>query len=494
MQKFKESVKLQSGTQIEVTQRITVGSDQRALAYAVDTYFFLPNELLINPDTYAGRDFQKHLKTYIRLGCPARTLEALAAPNGALEKLRRTLLVLADETQGKENPQKLLGRYESAVKRMALLYQRSLSMSVKTLLKRAESMTDAELHASIEALFTSAKIVRSGFRDLRLAAERCEERVESHAFDLCNEFISISTAKAVSRLYERLEGRCANVVDRFWLEEKLYRESRYPGTIARSSADRERVLYRWRAVKKYVESLLYFDVRRRDGETLLAHSLYGAAAAVSMLFATIVAFVWQSRYGSLSLNLFFAMILAYIFKDRIKEVLRAKLLRRFREWLPDRRLRIMRTGTAGTEIGRCDETFDFLSSKQIPPEVARLRRDAKEPPFSFMTNGRTEQVFRYRKTVDLAVSEAVLQFTERQFVDITRFNLSDFLRNIDNLYSSLPELDLDEPEPARAPKTYHIYMAREITVDNRRTLELCRICVSLDGIRSLEQMVAPMPL
>ena len=111
MQKFKESVKLQSGTQIEVTQRITVGSDQRAIAYAVDTYFFLPNELLINPDTYAGRDFQKHLKTYIRLGCPARTLEALAAPNGALEKLRRTLLVLAAETNGKHNPQNLLERF-----------------------------------------------------------------------------------------------------------------------------------------------------------------------------------------------------------------------------------------------------------------------------------------------------------------------------------------------------------------------------------------------
>ena len=63
---FKESVKLQSGTQLEVTQRITLGAAQSELAYAVDTYFFLPNELLINPDTYSGRDFQKHLKTYIR--------------------------------------------------------------------------------------------------------------------------------------------------------------------------------------------------------------------------------------------------------------------------------------------------------------------------------------------------------------------------------------------------------------------------------------------
>ena len=489
---FKESVKLQSGTQLEVTQRITLGAAQSELAYAVDTYFFLPNELLINPDTYSGRDFQKHLKTYIRLGCPARALISRCAPDGAIGKLSSALAATAASKAS--DPKKLAVNYEAAVKRYALLYQRALSTSVNTLAREGLVLSDDELAGRIERLLQDARNARDAFRSLENTARHCEALFESHAYELCDEFISISSAKSMSSLYEKLGSRCANLIDRYWLEEKLYRESRYPGTIARSAADRERVLYRWRAVKKYVESLLYFSVRRRYGDSLLQHSLAGAAAAVSMLFATIIAFVWQSRYGSLSLNLFFAMILAYIFKDRIKEVLRAKLLKRFREWLPDRRLRIMRTGTAGREIGRCDETFDFLAPAQLPPEIAGLRRDAKEAPFSYMSEGRGEQVFRYRKKVRLGVSDAVLQFTERRFVDITRFNIGDFLRNIDNLYSSLPELDLDEPEPARAPKTYHIYMAREITIGSRQSFELSRICVSLDGIRSLEAIANPMPL
>ena len=491
---FKESVKLQSGTQLQVTQRITLDDDAHELVYAVDTYFFLPNELLINPDTYSGRDFQKHLKTYIRLGCPARALASLVGPNGAAGKLATVLAATAANTVTSTAPEKLCARYEAALKRYALLYQRSLSTNMKALAKQAPQLDDATLAECIEELLESARQARTAYRNLRENAVLCETKFASHAFELCDEFISISSAKSMSSLYERLGARCASLIDKFWLEEKYYRESHFPGTIARTNADRERVLYRWRAVKKYVESLLYFSVRRRNGETLLQHSLYGAAAAVSMLFATIVAFVWQSRYGSLSLNLFFAMVLAYIFKDRIKEVLRAKLLKRFREWLPDRRLRIMRSGTAGQEIGRCDETFDFLSLSQLPPAIAQLRRDAKEPPFSYMTAGRTEQVFRYRKKVHLGVSDSILQFTERRFVDITRFNIGDFLRNIDNLYSSLPELDLDEPEPARAPKTYHIYMAREITIGDRRTFELSRIRVSLDGIRSLDAITNPMPI
>ena len=48
---FKESGKLQSGTQLEVTQRITLGAAQSELAYAVDTYIYLPTAHFFNPDT-----------------------------------------------------------------------------------------------------------------------------------------------------------------------------------------------------------------------------------------------------------------------------------------------------------------------------------------------------------------------------------------------------------------------------------------------------------
>ena len=65
-------------------------------------------------------------------------------------------------------------------------------------------------------------------------------------------------------------------------------------------------------LKKFVQSSLFLDIRYKQGAPLLTHSIYGSAAALSMLFATVVAFFYQDRYGSLSRNLFFALVIAYI--------------------------------------------------------------------------------------------------------------------------------------------------------------------------------------
>ena len=72
--------------------------------------------------------------------------------------------------------------------------------------------------------------------------------------------------------------------------------------------------------------------------------------------------------------------------------------------------------------------------------------------------------------------------------------MSDFLRNIDSLYSELPEFDLDEPELKRIEKTYHIYMARTTHIGEQASADLTRLLVTADGIRSLESIVTPMPL
>ena len=97
------------------------------------------------------------------------------------------------------------------------------------------------------------------------------------------------------------------------------------------------MLYRWRSLKKFISSQLFLTVKMREGNPWLLQSLYGIAAAVSMVFATVVAFVWQGKYGALSWNLFLALVIAYIFKDRLKDWMRTRLAKLFRRWLPSRR-------------------------------------------------------------------------------------------------------------------------------------------------------------
>ena len=92
--------------------------------------------------------------------------------------------------------------------------------------------------------------------------------------------------------------------------------------------------------------------------------IYGSAAALSMLFATVVAFFYQDKYGSLSRNLFFALVIAYIFKDRFKEIVRDWLSNViFRRWIPDRRLFIF---LGKKKVGCAKENFDFVSLNELP--------------------------------------------------------------------------------------------------------------------------------
>ena len=88
-----------------------------------------------------------------------------------------------------------------------------------------------------------------------------------------------------------------------------------------------------------------------------------------MIFATFVAFFWQGRYGALSNNLFLALVVAYIFKDRIKEIGRERLLSLFREWIPDRRLLIYRG--EHLEVGSCHESFRFVHQENCRRKSAR---------------------------------------------------------------------------------------------------------------------------
>lgn len=79
-----------------------------------------------------------------------------------------------------------------------------------------------------------------------------------------------------------------------------------------------------------------------------------------MIFATVIAFAWQGQYGALSANLFIALVIGYIFKDRIKDLLKEQLSKRFKKWIPDRRLEILRDERY--HVGDCKESFEFLMS------------------------------------------------------------------------------------------------------------------------------------
>ena len=279
-------------------------------------------------------------------------------------------------------------------------------------------------------------------------------------------------------------GEPRNKILSFWQEVEKYGASRFPVESIEGESKESAFLMRWSFLKKFVQSSLFLDIRYKQGAPLLTHSIYGSAAALSMLFATVVAFFYQDRYGSLSRNLFFALVIAYIFKDRFKEIVRDWLSNViFRRWIPDRRLFIF---LGKKKVGCAKENFDFVSLNELPisnkdilQEDARLLSDCFRQ--SKLTPYACDSIFRYSREITLSASEFP---DEACLIDIIRFDISEFLHNLGATSEGLPFF-CDNGKSPKGEKLYNIYLFRSFCVGEKSDSEVIRVTVNAKAVRRI---------
>ena len=473
---IKESVKAHGKHQLEIKQKVLFDRHAKEIRYRIDTWFFLPSALQINPDFYTTGDFRRSLKNYVRLRPPTEKIAHLSEAGGAIEILAAWLAAHRDD------PTLTLDDYENTLKRYALTYKRALRLAVKLIEKNPQKKNTETVSATLAAI----RAALTAYRALAPLAAPIEARLSSAAFHYCDEYITLMTVQYLRRLAAPADVPARAAIRTLWREETAYCRAHYPASMPNATGKNEEVLYRWSALKKYINRYLYLDVRRKKGNPLLMHTVYAVAAAIAMIFATFVAFFWQGKYGALSSNLFMAVVIAYIFKDRMKDIGREQLLRLFRKWIPDRRLLIYRDEK--TIVGDCRENYRFVEHELLPPDIAALRERGHW--LQLLNDQRDEDILLYKKDVTLHNRPALFERTQYSIVDITRFNIADFLKQIDNLFEPLP-LPEDENGDSRGERIYHIYMIRHIDYAGQQASELVRLVVNAAGIKRLE-MIQPL--
>lgn len=469
---IKESLKVHGKRQIEVKQRVSfTKQDDKAVRYLVETYFFLPTALQVNRFTYTSEKFQRSLKHYVRLRPPTQTLHNLAQEKGSFAKLKETL------HQFNEQIPLTHDEYENTLKLFALTYKRALRMAVRAANRKKTPSLDL-----VVQYVGDVQSCLNHYRALADMVKPLEEELKSHAFAYCDEYISVMTTYYLRNLFVSMKQRKLGApLFALWQTEMLYRKEHYPDSVPEPDGDNELVLYRWSVLKKYISKCLFLEVRRKTGAPLLLHSIYGVAAAISMVFATVIAFLWQGKYGALSSNLFLALVVGYIFKDRIKEIAREKLFKIFQRWIPDRRQLIYAENEA--IVGICLESFRFVDHELLPEDVRKLREQSHL--INILNDERSEDVLFYSKEVTLNNQPDLFERTKYSIMDISRFNITDFLKYIDNVFEELPLIE-DEDQVALSGRIYHIYMIRRVIHNNQITKELARVVITADGIKRLE--------
>ena len=272
--------------------------------------------------------------------------------------------------------------------------------------------------------------------------------------------------------YPRLETLFKEVL----FNERSYREQKgYLCVKTDDEKGNEDFVFRASLLKKFTESDLYLNATKRKNTFLVEQILYSLAAGAAMVVATLSSFFFQQRYGNFTLPFLIALVISYMFKDRLKDWLRLFFAKRVSNKVFDTRTDFR---VKNKYIGWSKDSVDFIDSDKIIPEVIELR--SRNPLFAEVS-GKDEKVLLFRKKVQLWPSELAKAspYPLRGINDILRYNLTEYTRKMDNPSFPLSGTWEDNNyKPIEGKKVYHITFVIQCVYEGKT--EYKRIVVRCD--------------
>jgi hypothetical protein len=475
----------------------------RHTRYTVSTYFFMPQTLGINDITYPPAEFYRRTQNYIRLRTPKFTLQTLldnaASPLCIIERILQEVPSIAD--------QQIQRRLTDQCKFLRAILRRTLSQSL-----RRQWQQHNESNCKVEDL---AALFRHHLATVETILERyrhCGERIKQgvqqretttellDTYALTDEALSLVVEENLLQalnlvkthshplLHHTTKTHIANYIRR----EIDYRRQCGYGSILQFDGDNEQYLHRISALKKYTSSVLYLGTAvSREGATA-EQMLFALAAGISMFFATVIAFYFQTRYGTFTFPVFIALVVGYMFKDRMKELGRTLSLRLLQSHYYDRRIDIHTLHDA-QRLGRMREKMVFLKANEVPEQIMQERHQGA---ISIIENGmQGEQVLCYTRNVTLHTSGFAQMYPDGPPItgvaDILRLDVRPFLHKMDDPVERRLGLDGDTVRLVKCAKVYYINIISVYSIGDAKeqiVSQRVRVILNRKGLVRLQTM------
>ncbi len=448
--------------------------------YVMNTWIFVPNSLDINAAKYSKDDFYRDLKSGVRLITPSYGLHELANDDALLPS-QALISNFNDLPEATEDPQDLTHTIK--------MYCAIAKSAFRDACFSASQQPDAASRkdACLQFLDDGPRIL-ARFRGLlnQLSEQNASDRTRQ-VFAYGDEFLSNVLEKYAYRLrdairlnhpeeYPQLETRFKEVL----FEEKAYREQcGYLSVKVDDAKGNEDFVFRASLLKKFSESDLYLNATKRKNTFLVEQILYSLAAGAAMVVATLSSFFFQQRYGNFTLPFLIALVISYMFKDRLKDWLRLFFAKRVSSKVFDTRTNFR---IKGRYIGWSKDSVDFIDSDKIIPEVMELR--SRNPLFAEVS-GKDEKVLLFRKKVQLWPSELAKAspYPLRGINDILRYNLTEYTRKMDNPSFPLSGTWEDNKyKPIEGKKVYHITFVIQCVYEGKTEYKRIVVRCDRDGI------------
>lgn len=443
--------------------------------FSVAMWIFVPDSLDITPATYSKQDFYRDVKTNIRLITPSFILRDIVGGQALpYNNVKNAAITMASDPSRSHNTDFI---YQA--KMFAAIVKSSLRDECNYIIA-ADNEDQAKL---VSNYVQNLRGIVNAFKDLKMLIST--PSVPSYAIEAynmaCDFLCTVSNQHSLKLLKslktkKSMDAQKQEIVDLVSEINDLRHARGYSST-----AD----VYKHGVLKKYVESQLYLRVpKKRDG-FLVEQAYYSLAAGLAMIFATVIAWAFQSYFGQFTWPLFLALIISYMMKDRIKDLMRYWFAHRISNNYYDNKAKI---SLNNKQIGKLKEAMDFIQRSKVPQEVLKIRKTGALIPSENVRLG--EKVILYRKKVyidrDKMMENASYNYSGVN--DIIRLHMNSFMHKMDNPQVSIDYLDENgKLKTALCPKDYYINIVLEYRYDSIVDYKHLIITLNREGISSIEE-------
>jgi len=489
-------VSIRNHEEMEVKLEYVLDETAEVNNYKVEAYFFIPQSFNLNPDTYSKEAFYSDLQKYLRFRTPIYSFKELCDP----AFVKSPLCVLR---KLKDRGEKNLGAGEAkeAVKELQLLC--SITRARLRHFRRefetrppAPQTLKTELETFLEEVFTF--ITR--FHQLREEYHRtfpAQKRLLRY-LRMADEFITNVAEFEICRMLLEGEEKSGKTLDPdllkrlddfFQAEEKYLDSHDFRLHFNNRGREKERYLYYLSQYKKLFSSVLFLNIKQHKPSERQTHILGALAAFAASLFAYL-SLAWISQKFAVNTALFMLMAsVSYMFKDRIKEVIKLighpKMLSRF----PDFDTAIFDPENPREKYGNLREKMVFLHLDKVDPLVLSLRETTRKGDHHY--EEQPENILLYQKEVDIKTANILQHHSRRvDITDLTRYNLTRYFQKLDEPEEEIFYYDVETKTPRQVTgsRCYFINLILKYTtfLEHSPRLEYQRFRIILNKERILE--------
>lgn len=456
--------------------------------FAVNSWLFVPNSIGINPENYGKKQFYRDIKSNVRVITPVFSLSEIADRNA----LPLTSLKKAFQDLSSYPHQDAIDAYEYHLKMFSAIFKSALR-DFERYIRTAKTLDNAD--DLLKDYVADVRTILDEYRKLYSIIEfsKIPENLRGHFF-LCDEFMSYIVEMRTIRIIRRLDSMAESDVIRirhaalmtFISKERDYKKQRGYEIITEDPQSNLHVVYHHGMLKKFVESELYIRLdKKRDG-VAVEQIYYSLAAGLAMIFATAVAWQTQVRFGNITWPLFIVLVVSYMMKDRIKDLLRYYFAHKLGNKYFDKKATVE---IGKKTIGDIREGVDFISASKTPSKVLALRNESAT--IDDATRIFEEKIILYRKRITIN-GKALAENDDYPMAginEIMRLHLNRFTQKMDN-----PEIPVNTVDDdgniisVKVQKVYYVNIIFQLKEAKGSSYRHFRIAMTRNGILQVEEI------